>query len=252
MSKDDPQAQQRTERLAQLGSVIAGFAHEIRNPLSTIGLNLQLVLEDFADAEGSRDRRTVKRLGVVQSEVQRLQSILEEFLGFVRSPAPRRTAVRINELLQRLVDLWTPQMARHGVVLKFFPGSGVPELAADAEQLQAAVVNLLRNALDACSAGDEVLLSSRRESDGALLQVTDTGSGMSADVLRDAFTPYFSTKKTGTGLGLAMVRRTTEEHGGTLDVSSEPGKGTQFSIRLPAAAARGSGGAAPLERGGGA
>ncbi|MEM7204752.1 MAG: ATP-binding protein [Planctomycetota bacterium] len=234
MTERELQEKLRTERLAQLGSVLAGFAHEIRNPLSTIGLNLQLVKEDFVDAESSRDRRTFKRLSVVEGEVKRLQTILEEFLGFVRSPAPQADWVHINKLLQALSDLSTPEMKTKGVSLKFFPGSKVERVPVDADQFRAAVVNLLRNALDACAPGDEVLLSSRRLQGEVIVQVTDTGAGMTEAVLRDVFTPYFSTKKDGTGLGLAMVQRTVEEHGGKLEVSSEAGRGTQFTIRLPA------------------
>lgn len=233
MTEADDQARLRTERLAELGSVFAGFAHEIRNPLSTIGLNLQLVLEEYEDAESSRERRTAKRLDVVQGEVKRLEAILEEFLGFVRRPAPRRAATDLNRLLQALVDLSTPELAQKGVALKFFPGPSVGTLPVDADQLRAAVVNLLRNAKDACSAGDEVLVSARRRPDGVVIQVTDTGPGMPPEIVDKAFRPYFSTKQGGTGLGLAMVQRTVTEHGGHLELSSEPGKGTQFSLYLP-------------------
>jgi signal transduction histidine kinase len=99
---------------------------------------------------------------------------------------------------------------------------------------QSVIVNLLRNARDACRAGAEVMLATRRDAKGVAVQVTDTGSGMTADVVERLFEPYFSTKKAGTGLGLAIARRIVEEHGGTIAVSSEPGKGTQFTIRLPA------------------
>ena len=235
-AEDEAQDHIRTQRLAQLGTLLAGLTHEIRNPLSTIGLNLQLVREDFAGAESPRDRRTHKRLGVVEGEVKRLQRILEDFLGFARSPAPRRRAVDVNALLQGLVDLVAPEMHRLGIALRFFPGASVGVAALDPDQIRAALVNLLRNAQDACHAGSEILLASRRAGDEILIQVTDTGTGMTPEVRERAFTPYFSTKPGGTGLGLVLARRTLEEHGGRLELSSEPGKGTQFTLRLPAPA----------------
>ena len=237
MVEEEARKRHRTERLAQLGTLLAGFAHEIRNPLSTIGLNLQLIKEDFADAETSRGKRTYKRLSVVEGEVKRLQTILEDFLSIARTPVPRRRPVDLNALLQRIVDFTEAEMRADNISLKFFPGSGIGDVSVDADQIRAVVVNLLRNAQDACESGDEILVSSRRAADEILVQVTDTGEGMAPDVLENAFTPYFSTKKGGTGLGLAMARRIVEDHGGSLNLSSEPGKGTQFTLCLPAPAA---------------
>jgi two-component system sensor histidine kinase HydH len=236
MTEDEAQQRHHIERLAQLGSLFAGFAHEIRNPLSTIGLNLQLVQEDFTGAESTRERRTYTRLSVVQGEVKRLQTILDEFLGFVRWPAPQRRDTDLNRLLRSVTDLSTPELKEQGITLKFFAGTAVGEVLVDADQIRAAAVNLLRNAKEACASGDEILLSTKRVGDEVLIQVTDTGPGMSRDVVENAFTPYFSTKKGGTGLGLAIAKRTLEEHGGRLELSSELGKGTQFTLRLPVVA----------------
>ncbi len=234
MTPEEAQERTRKEQLAQLGGLLAGFAHEIRNPLSTIGLNLQLVKEDFEGAESSRERRTYKRLSVVENEVKRLQTILEEFLGFVRTPQPKRKTVDVNEMLRSVADFNTPEMRKADISLKFFPGASVGEAELDPDQIRAVLVNLLRNAREACSEGDEILISSRRTGDEVLIQVTDTGSGMDEEVSHKVFQPYFSTKKGGTGLGLAMARRIIEEHGGVMSFTSEPGKGTQFSLRLPA------------------
>jgi signal transduction histidine kinase len=226
----------RTQRLARLGTLLAGFAHEVRNPLSTIGLNLQLVLEDFREPETARDKRTQKRLATVEAEVRRLQKILEEFLGFARAPEPKFAPVDVNERLQALVDFHEPEMREHGLSLRFYPGAGVGRIPGDWDHLQAALGNLLRNAVEATPAGGEILVSTTREGNEVLARVTDTGAGMTPDVQARVFEPYFSTKKAGTGLGLPTVRRVVEEHGGTLTMQSEVGKGTQFTIRLPARA----------------
>ncbi len=231
----------RLERLAQLGTLLAGFAHEVRNPLSTIGLNLQLVLEEFTEAEGAREKRTHKRLATVHAEVQRLQTILEEFLSFARAPVPEFVAVDLNARVREIVEFHQPEMAEAGVSLRFYPGSDVGQVDVDWKLLRAAIVNLVRNARDATPSGGEVMIATRSvrppADDGSvgnvLIQVTDTGAGIPDDVKDRVFEPYVSTKKAGTGLGLATVRRVVAEHGGELTMESEVGKGTQFTMALP-------------------
>lgn len=239
-AREERQARIRTGRLAELGGLLAGFAHEIRNPLSTISLNLQLVLEDFKDPETPRDKRTHKRVATVEAEVRRLQRILEEFLNFARAPEPKLEPVDLDQRLSAVVDFHAVALHERGVSLRFYPGN-VGILPLDWNHLQAAVVNLLRNAGDATPKGGEVLVSSQRDGDFVLVRVTDTGAGIPAELQSRIFDPYFSTKKTGTGLGLPTVRRVVEEHGGTLTFSSEVGKGTQFTLRLPARGGDGGG-----------
>ena len=223
----------RTQRLAQLGTLLAGFAHEVRNPLSTIGLNLQLVLEDFRDAESTRDKRTQKRLATVEGEVRRLQTILEEFLNYARTPEPKLRPVQLNQRIQALVDFQDLEMKEADLSLRFYPDVDVTAVACDWDHVQAAVGNLLRNAKDATPAGGEILVSTLRDGDFVTIRVTDTGAGINQQQIERVLEAYFSTKKGRTGLGLPTMRRVAEEHGGTLTMQSEPGKGTQFSLRLP-------------------
>lgn len=237
--REERVARLRTQRLAQLGTLLAGFAHEVRNPLSTIGLNLQLVLEDFREPETPRDKRTQKRLVTVEAEVRRLQKILEEFLSFARAPEPKLGPVDLNAKVRALVEFQEPELREAGVALRFYPGADVGFVLADWDHLQAAIGNLLRNAKEATPPGGEVLVSTVRDGRFVHLRVTDTGAGIPPDLQGRVFEPYFSTKKAGTGLGLPTVRRVVEEHGGTLTMQSEPGKGTQFGMRLPAAPAGG-------------
>ena len=223
----------RMQRLAQLGTLLAGFAHEVRNPLSTIGLNLQLVLEDFREAESTRDKRTQKRLSTVEAEVRRLQTILEEFLSYARAPEPKLTSIDLNQKLQSLVDFLQLEAKEAGVSLRFYPGAALGPVACDWDHVQAAVGNLIRNAREATPAGGEVLVSTKRDGDHVSIRVTDTGEGIPREQASRVLEPYFSTKKGGTGLGLPTARRVAEEHGGGLMLQSEPGKGTQFTLRLP-------------------
>jgi signal transduction histidine kinase len=236
--REERLARMRMQRLAQLGALLAGFAHEVRNPLSTIGLNLQLVLEEIREPESARDRRTQKRLVTVEAEVRRLQKILEEFLSFARAPEPQLVPTDLNQRLRALVDFHEPEFVDKDLSLRFYPGAGIDSVALDWDHVQAAVGNLLRNAKDATPAGGEVLVSTARDSDAVLIRVTDTGSGIKKEYAERVLEPFFSTKKSGTGLGLPMVRRVAEEHGGTLTLQSEEGRGTQFTLRLPAALGR--------------
>jgi len=223
----------RMQRLAQLGTLLAGFAHEVRNPLSTIGLNLQLVLEDFRETETTRDKRTNKRLSTVEAEVRRLQTILEGFLSYARAPEPKLADVDLNQRLRALVDFQAPEMKASELSLRFFPGSDVGIVACDWDHVHGAVLNLIRNAKEATAAGGEVLISTSRDGDDAIIRVTDTGGGIPLDQVARVLEPYFSTKKGGTGLGLPTARRVAEEHGGELTLQSELGKGTQFMLRIP-------------------
>lgn len=232
-AREERLARIRTERLAQLGTLLAGFAHEVRNPLSTIGLNLQLVLEEFREPETARDKRTQKRLATVENEVRRLQKILEEFLSYARAPEPKFAPVDLNARVQAVVEFHEPELRERGLALRFYPGLDVGMVPGDWDHLQAALVNLLRNAADATPNGGEVLVQTVREGPHVLLRVTDTGAGIAPELQAKVLDPYFSTKKSGTGLGLPTVRRVAEEHGGTLTMESEVGKGTQFTVRLP-------------------
>ena len=233
-AREERQAKIRTQRLAQLGTLLAGFAHEVRNPLSTIGLNLQLVLEDFREPETTRDKRTQKRLATVESEVRRLQKILEEFLGFARTPEPKLVPMPVNDRIQALVDFHEPELRDAGLSVRYYPGADVGTVPADWDHLQSAIVNLLRNAKEATPRGGQIMVSTTREGDAVLIRVIDTGAGIPPELQPRVFEPYFSTKKSGTGLGLPTVRRVAEEHGGSLTLQSEVGKGTQFTLRLPA------------------
>ncbi len=231
--REERLAKIRMQRLARLGTLLAGFAHEVRNPLSTIGLNLQLVLEDFREPETSRDKRTQKRLSTVEGEVRRLQKILEEFLGFARAPEPKFAPIDLNARLATMVEFHEPEMREHGLSLKFYPSPNLGPVPGDWDHLQAAFGNLLRNAKDATPAGGEILVSTQRDGAFAVVRVVDTGAGIPKELQGQVFDPYFSTKKAGTGLGLPTVRRVADEHGGVLTMESEVGKGTQFTLRLP-------------------
>jgi signal transduction histidine kinase len=232
----------------QLGTLTGGLAHEIRNPLSTLGLNLQLLAESIEDAKldephGGRIQRRIKAL---TEETDRLRNILEDFLRFAGRMKLDRHPVAINELIEQLVDFYAPQAQASGVQLRADLDPRAGSLDLDTALLKQALLNLLINATQAMVAAryadqphggsTELILRTEAGREHITLHVTDTGPGIPPDNLEKIFQPYFSTKKDGTGLGLATTRRIVEEHGGTITVHSEPARGSDFTITLPAQA----------------
>src|SRR5687768_10413331 len=223
----------QAERLAELGTLTGGLAHEIKNPLSTIQLNLQLLREDLPEHEPSTGR-IVNRLTTVQKEASRLRDILDDFLRFAGKMELDRKPVGVSRLLEEMVDFFHPQAQLQRVQLRVKPPEGELVVPLDERMMKQALLNLMINALHAMpQGGGEIILSAARDGDRVAVDVTDTGRGMEPEVLGRIFQAYYSTKKGGHGLGLAISKRIVEEHGGTIGAVSEVGKGTRFRIELP-------------------
>lgn len=223
----------QAERLAELGTLTGGLAHEIKNPLSTVQLNLQLLQEDL-DPSNPAYSRLLNRLSIVHREASRLRDILDDFLRYAGKIELKKSTVDLNELLEELVDFFTPQAQLQRVQLRLKKADG-PALSApvDARLLKQAVLNLMINALQAMPGGGELILAASRDERHAVIDVIDTGKGIPPDAVDKIFQAYYSTKKGGTGLGLAMAQRIIREHGGRVEVRSEVGKGSDFKLYLP-------------------
>jgi PAS domain S-box-containing protein len=218
----------RSERLATVGRMAAQVAHEIRNPLSSIGLNAELLEDDLAHTEEGR-----RLLKAIQSEVDRLAAITEEYLRYARLPIPQLRPLSLHGFLSSLCDFLRPETEARKVQLRLQLSPGELELRADESQLRQALLNLIRNAFEALSEkGTLVLLRASREEEFAEIAVTDDGPGIPEEVLPRIFEPFFSTKSGGTGLGLALTQQLIEGHGGQLSVKTSP-NGTTFLLRLP-------------------
>lgn len=220
------------QRLAELGTLAGGLAHEIKNPLSTVLLNLQLLQEDLDPADPAYSRFR-SRLTTVSREASRLREILDDFLRFAGKIELRRIEVDLNILLEELVDFFAPQAQLNHVQLRFKPHGAPLLIRIDPRLIKQTILNLMINALQAMPRGGDLILSASAEKDSAVIDVIDTGSGIPADELEKIFHAYYSTKKGGTGLGLAMSQRIIQAHDGQLTVNSEPGKGSDFKVRLP-------------------
>jgi len=226
-----------------LGAVAGGLVHEIRNPLSTMNVTLQLLQEDFpADAEGDRAARTARRLNSLLGEVKRLEDILDDFLRYAGIRRLDLAQVDLNRVLEEVTAFMSPECARAQVDLAFYPDRSLPIMRLDERLVKQAVLNLLLNALQAMERDegdrtreDQLIVRTQLEGEMARIDVIDTGEGIPAAVRDRVWEVYYSRKKTGSGLGLPTARRIAEEHGGSLDFETEEGKGTDFILRLPLA-----------------
>jgi signal transduction histidine kinase len=221
------------ERLAELGTLTGGLAHEIKNPLSTVQLNLQLLEEDL-DPNDPGQLRVINRLRTVQREAGRLRETLDDFLRYAGKMELDKRPTDVNEVLEDLVDFFSPQAQLQRVQLRLRKwDSGQLVVPLDAKLIKQAVLNLMINALQAMPSGGELILSASRFDGEARIDVIDTGGGIPEESLPNIFKAYYSTKKGGTGLGLAISQRVAREHGGSLTVKSDVGKGTDFTLHLP-------------------
>lgn len=218
----------RSERLSTLGNMAARVAHEIRNPLSSI--------KGFATYLGSVQKRPedAEAARAMIVEVDRLNRVVSELLDFARPSNLNIAPADIGDILGRTIRLADADAAAKGVELRLEIADESPPVPVDAERLTQALLNLALNAVQATDAGGSVTFAALPPEGGrAVITVSDTGRGMDKAVLSQVFSPYFTTRATGTGLGLAIVAKIIEDHSGDIAMRSEPGRGTEVTLRLP-------------------
>jgi signal transduction histidine kinase len=233
------------DRMALLVRLADGLAHEIKNPLSTMSINLALLQEDWeraGTARGGREpvrtpreERSLRRIKTLQREVERLEHILEDFLHYARGGVVDRRPEDLARIVRELLDFVEPEDERAGIRHHVDLPIGLPLVLVDEARIKQAILNLLVNARQAMPGGGELLVRLRRMGNQVELSVTDTGTGMSSEKLAHCFEEYWSDKPGGTGLGLPTARRIVEEHGGRLSALSEEGRGSSFQLTLPLA-----------------
>jgi len=223
------------DQLVEIGQLTGGLAHEIKNPLSTINVNLKLLAEDLARSDDETHKRWLRRIRNVQEETDRVRGILDDFLRFAGKYELNLAEVDLRRLIDELADFFGPQAESAGVVMRTSLPNGEVPCRADGNLIKQALLNLMINAVDAMGAGGELLIKLSAQRARAIVEVIDTGPGIAPDDLERIFEVYYSTKHRGTGLGLPTTRRIVREHGGTVRVESEVGKGTRFIVELPLA-----------------
>ena len=233
------------KRLEELGKLTGELAHEIKNPLSTIKVNLRLIREELEclnSAESGRPSleksdqripRTLRKISVIEKEMDRLEQILDGFLRYLSKTELQLASVDINELISDMIDFYTPQAHSHSLIIRHSLHNQPLICKIDADMLKQAILNLFINAQQAMKDNGELMVRTDRQQNDAVIQISDTGSGIAQDNLPHIFDAYFSLRPQGSGLGLPTTKKIVEAHNGTIDVDSELGKGTSFTIKLP-------------------
>lgn len=222
-------------------NLIGVLAHEIKNPLSTIKVNLKLIAEDLQKEAFSASKqgenlavnRLLNKISVVQKETDRLEHILDGFLRYTDDAALTLSHIDINELMSDMVDFFGPQARSHSIIVRTFFAPEQLICKIDENMIKQVVLNIFLNAQQAMADGGELMIRTDRHGSDAVIQISDTGSGIAADKLEKIFDMYYSTKPDGAGLGLAIASRIIQKHKGSITVISEPGRGTAFTLKLP-------------------
>ncbi len=252
MVKQNPQSPVTTE-VEELSRLLGELAHEIKNPLSTIKVNLRLIDEELAGVGCGKGRpessavdtglsRARRKLAVVQNEAHRLEQILDGFLRFADRSHLQPADTDINTLVSDMVDFYSPQAHSHSITLRLQLCREPLVCNADGDMLKQAILNLFINAQQAIDKGGELIVKTDRDPGApgfAQIQISDTGTGIAPDKIVHIFDVFYSSRPSGTGLGLPTAKKIIEAHNGTISVASELGRGTQFTIRLPLSAGAG-------------
>ena len=223
----------RAESLASLTTLAAGVAHEIKNPLGSMGIHLQLIQKKISGKDCIEARDIDQHLGVINEEVDRLNRIVVDFLFAVK---PMDTVLEdgdVNRVIEELLQFVHPELDQAGVTIDARLSPALPLLRIDARYVKQALLNLIKNAMAAMPAGGALRIESLRAGDEVLVRLSDTGSGISDEIMDKIFEPYFTTKPFGTGLGLTIVFKIVKEHFGDISVASRVGEGTTVTLALP-------------------
>ncbi|MBN2138598.1 MAG: hypothetical protein JW720_12395 [Sedimentisphaerales bacterium] len=245
VSKIEKSRNDYLESLEELSKLTGGLAHEIKNPLSTIKVNLKLIGEDIArlerdnsfsasvSAAASGSARASRKIAVVQKETDRLEQILEGFLRYIDRTELHLTPLDINVLIGDMVDFFSPQAHTSFITVRHALHNEPLVCKSDANMLKQAILNLFINAQQAMSKGGELMIRTERQKHDAVIRISDTGSGIAGDRLPHIFDAYYSSRPRGSGLGLPTTKKIIAAHNGSITVESDLGKGTSFTIRLP-------------------
>jgi signal transduction histidine kinase len=219
------------ERLAHIGRLTASLAHEIRNPLSSVKLNSQIILKNMTF--GGNDQR---RLEIIVQEISRLERILDEMLDFARPVRLNLKKASLNDILDSCLEIIEARVKEKALTIRKAYGSPLPRIPVDAEKMEQALINILLNALEALPTGGGIAVATKAlRSPRRRLQIIieDDGPGLHPDDLPFVFNPFFSNKKNGTGLGLFNVKKVIEAHGGTVEIALGETCGTRVRLSLP-------------------
>ena len=232
-SHEERERQRLLAQYSEIATLAGGLAHEIRNPLSTIGMNLELLIEDLEDPQSPRERRMFTKIRLLQQECRNLEEILNAFLQFARDGELELEPADLNEQVGRFIEFYQPLAREHQIELSPHLDPDLPRVMLDASLMRQVWMNLTQNAQQAMPQGGLIEFQTYSRDDMVHLDLIDNGDGMDERVKSNMFQAFFSTKRNGSGLGLATVRKIVAAHNGVLKCESELGRGTRFTVSLP-------------------
>jgi signal transduction histidine kinase len=221
------------ERMATVGRLSLKVAHEVRNPIAAIELNAELLGDIVGDRPAAEMGEATSLVSAIRDQVAALDALTEEYLAFARFPRPQYEEDSVNDMVTALAEFVRPLATRQGVTVTAATDPAVPPMEIDRTLLRQAVLNLVKNGLEAVSQGGTVTVTTRRVEDTVEIAVVDSGPGITPEIGRRLFEQFFTTKPQGTGLGLSIARQIVEEHGGKIRWHSAPGAGATFVLALP-------------------
>ncbi|MGH7450569.1 MAG: two-component system sensor histidine kinase NtrB [bacterium] len=223
----------QADRWATIGKMAAKVAHEIRNPLSSISLNAELLGDEIADYQTANTDEASALLKSIISEVDRVTALTEEYLQFSRLPQVNPTKGSLDQTLHDVLELLRHDLRQKKIEVQFQGERKIPETLFDRAQIRRVFLNIIRNAMEAMPKGGLLTIQTEEKDHRAVVHIADTGMGIPEEALAKIFDPFFTTKDFGTGLGLAIVQQIIDEHNGQISCQSRVGEGTTFSIALP-------------------
>ena len=223
----------RAESLAALTTLTAGVAHEIKNPLGSIGIHLELMKKEMSGKQKIETRKVMENLLIIKEEVDRLNRIVMDFLFTVRPMHAELSYDDLNRVVQELLELKKPELAEVGITLEAELMAPGPQILMDERYMKQAVLNLLNNAISAMPEGGRLRVQTEHKGNEVCLKISDSGVGIPEENLDKIFEPYFTTKDFGSGLGLTLVYKIVKEHLGDIEINSKVGEGTTIALSFP-------------------
>lgn len=229
----DDVTKQILEQYNEIAQLAGALAHEIKNPLSVIRMNVDLLAEDHDGDSPPDQRRTADKIKILQEQCERLQNLLDDFLKFARLRQLELRAGNLNTQIERVLSMFAPQAAANKIDIVRYLDADLPSIQLDEQTLDSALFNLVKNSIEALPKGGRLEVRTRLTRYGVALDLIDTGCGMDRDTLIHMFDAFYSTKYGGSGLGLPTAKKVIEAHHGKIYVQSEVGRGTQITLEFP-------------------
>ncbi len=232
-SSSDELFQRLRENYNELATLAGSLAHEIKNPLSVIRMNMDLLSEDLALGDSPRDNRIRRKVDIVQNQCTRLENLLNDFLRFARLRDLELTPGNLNDVVNRVLTFYEALARESGIEVVAYLDASLPTILLHSQTLEASILNLVKNAFEAMPKGGHLVVRTYLTPQGVALDLIDDGCGIDDRTALKMFEAFYSTKHGGSGLGLPTARKIIEAHGGAINVQSEVGRGTKFTLEFP-------------------